>query len=75
MANASRKVSLTADRIAKFRCQRGKPYEIWHDSDTPGLGVRVTAAGAKSYIFEYTLHGRSPRVTIGDVRAWMLKKA
>src|SRR5690606_3274431 len=38
-------------------------------------GGRVTAKGAKSYIFEATLHGKTLRITIGDVRAWAIAKA
>jgi integrase len=37
--------------------------------------VRVTAAGAKSYIFETRLHGKTLRITIGDVRTWSIGSA
>jgi integrase len=36
---------------------------------------RPTAAGAKSYIFETRLHGKTIRLTIGDVRTWTIGKA
>jgi integrase len=35
----------------------------------------VTAKGAKSYIFESSLHGKTLRLTIGDVRTWTIGKA
>ena len=43
--------------------------KIHYDADLPGFGVRVTAAGAKSYIFNYRTKGggRERRYTIGSV--------
>lgn len=45
------------------------------DAKTPALGLRVTAAGAKSYIFETRLDGKTIRITIGDQRTWLIGKA
>src|SRR6185437_4848592 len=45
------------------------------DADTPGLGVRITKKGARAYVFESRLHGKTVRVTIGDVRSWQLGEA
>jgi integrase len=45
------------------------------DTQSPGLRVRVTATGAKSFVFEGKLHRRTVRRTIGDVRAWTIPKA
>lgn len=70
-----KKVSFTADRIAGFKCEPGKQQSLYWDARAPGLGLRVTAAGAKSYIFESRLHGRTLRITIGDVRTWTIGKA
>jgi integrase len=67
--------NFTADRVAGFKCRRGKQQSIYWDGKTPGLGVRVTAVGSKSYIFETRLDGRTLRVTIGDVRTWAIGKA
>ena len=65
-----KKVNFTADRVASFKCEQGKQQTIYWDAKTPGLGLRVTAAGAKSYIFESRLHGKTIRITIGDVKTW-----
>jgi integrase len=62
-------------RVEGFRCQPGKSQSIYWDGYAPGLGLRVTAAGSKSYIFETWLHGRCLRVTIGNQRTWTLGRA
>lgn len=67
--------NFTAERVTRFQCQPGKQQSIYWDGKTPGLGLRVTAAGAKSYIFEAWLHGKSCRITIGDVRTWTVGAA
>jgi integrase len=67
--------NFTAERVARFRCEPGKHQTLFWDRKTPGLGLRVTANGAKSYIFEARLQGRTLRWTIGDVRTWAIGKA
>ncbi|SFU93907.1 tyrosine-type recombinase/integrase [Pseudoduganella namucuonensis] len=69
------KINFTADRVANFQCDPGKQQSIFWDAKTPGLGLRVTAGGAKSYIFETRLNGKTLRITIGDVRTWTVAKA
>lgn len=71
----AKRENFTADRVAKFQCAAGKKQSIYWDGKTPGLGLRVTASGAKSYIFETRLHGKTLRQTIGDVRTWSIGKA
>lgn len=70
-----KKVNFTAERVAGFNCEQGKQQAIYWDGKTPGLGLRVTASGAKSYIFESRLHKKTLRVTIGDIRTWTISKA
>ena len=65
----------TAGRVAAYTCPPDKQQAFFWDAKTSGLGLRVTPAGAKSYIFEARIHRRTMRVTIGDVRAWALGKA
>ena len=57
--------NFTAGRVDGFRCAPGKKQSIFWDGKTPGLGVRVTAAGSRSYIFETSLNGETIRITIG----------
>lgn len=70
-----KKENFTAERVTAFKPEPGKQQSIYWDAKTPGLGLRVTAAGAKSYIFETRLHGKTLRLTIGDVRTWAIGKA
>jgi integrase len=67
--------NFSADRIAKFECEEGKRQTFFRDGKTPGLGLRVTAAGSKTYVFETRLRNRSMRLTIGDVRTWTISAA
>lgn len=65
----------TAKRVASFECQSGKYQSIYRDGKTPGLGLRVTKAGTKSFIFETSLNDKTLRLTIGDVRTWSIGQA
>ena len=67
--------NFTTGRVAGFKCKPGTKQSIFWDGKTPGLGLRVTASGAKSYIFQTDLHGKTIRLTIGDSRAWSISHA
>ncbi len=71
--------NFTAGRVAAYEFQPsdgGKSNQtVYWDGKTPGLGLRVTATGAKSYIFQSRLHGVSIRLTVGDVRTWTVAEA
>jgi integrase len=67
------KARLTPERIRDF--STGQPQAFLWDTATPGLGVRATAAGGKSFILQSRLHGRAIRVTIGDVDVWTIEQA
>lgn len=64
------KVKFTAGRVADFQCEAGKSQSFLWDTGAPGLGLRATASGAKSYIFQAKLNGQAIRVTIGDPDSW-----
>lgn len=70
-----KKLNFTAERVATFECPQGKAQQFYWDAKTPGLGLRVTAAGVKSYIFQSKLDGSTLRMTIGDLRTWSIKAA
>jgi hypothetical protein len=53
-----------------------KGNKITYDSEVPGLGIRVTAAGARSFILNYrTRSGRERRFTIGNHPDWRATEA
>ena len=66
---------LSVGLIDVLVCPAGKTQAFLRDRKTPGLRVRVTTAGAKSYVFEGKLDRQTIRQTIGDVRAWSIDKA
>ncbi|MCC7545665.1 MAG: integrase family protein [Aquabacterium sp.] len=66
---------LTAGLIERLACPQGKTQAFLRDAISPGLRVRVTTAGAKSFVFEAKLNRQTIRRTIGDVRAWTIKAA
>ncbi len=66
---------LTAGVIERLTCPADKSQAFLRDSQSPGLRVRVTTSGAKSYVFEAKLDRKTIRRTIGDVRAWTIEDA
>jgi integrase len=73
--NLSEAQDLTAGLIERLSCPAGKLQAFMRDAKAPGLRVRVTAAGAKSFVFEAKLNRQTIRRTIGDVRAWSIEAA
>ena len=69
------RVNLTAGAIERLTCPAGKQQAFMRDSEAPGLRVRVTAAGAKSFVYEAKLNRQTIRSTIGDVKAWSIEQA
>ncbi|MFL9932705.1 integrase family protein [Paraburkholderia sp. RL18-103-BIB-C] len=67
------KVNFTAARVDAHKCAAGRSQSFLWDSDTPGLGLRVTAAGSKAYIFQGKLGGATVRVTIGSPDSWPIE--
>jgi len=67
---------LTAGLIERLTCRTDiKAQAFLRDSKAPGLRVRVTNTGAKSFVFEAKLDRKTIRRTIGDVRAWTIDAA
>jgi integrase len=71
----ARSCDLTAGAIERLSCPLDKQQAFLRDSKAPGLRVRVTTAGAKSFVFEAKLNRQTIRRTIGDVRAWSIEAA
>lgn len=69
------RINLTAGAIARLCCPAGKQQAFMRDSEAPGLRVRVTTAGAKSFVYEAKLNRQTIRRTIGDVKLWSIEQA
>ena len=67
--------NFTEPRVDKFVCAPGKKQSIFWDGKQSGLGLRVTSAGSRSYIFETSLNNKTLRITIGDEKSWSIKEA
>lgn len=46
-------------------CPAGRAQAFFRDTEQPALMLRVTASGAKAFVFEQRLAGKTVRVTIG----------
>lgn len=66
---------LTAGLIERLQCPKDKAQAFLRDRKAPSLRVRVTASGAKAYVFEAKLGRQTIRRTIGDIRSWTIEAA
>jgi integrase len=70
------RVNLTAGLIERLTCRTDQKAQAFlRDSEVPGLRVRVTNTGAKSFVFEAKLNRQTIRRTLGDVRTWSIEQA
>lgn len=68
--------NLTAGLIERLTCPDGKDKAFLRDSTVPGLSVRVTASGAKSFVFQAKLDRNTfLSRTLGDVKTWTIEQA
>lgn len=68
-------VGLTVGAIERLTCTPGKKQDFLRDTKAPGLRVRVTSTGAKSFVFERKLNRQTIRRTLGDVKSWTIEQA
>lgn len=64
------KVRLTDQRIEDATCRDGLTQDFIWDTQTPGLALRVSPGGRKTFVYQSRLAGKSIRITIGTVGAW-----
>ena len=69
------RVNFTVERVANFQCAPDKTQSFLRDARTPGLGLRVTPGGSRTYIFEARAGNKVLRRKIGDARTMLLKDA
>src|SRR5438874_10294305 len=63
------------DKLARDAAPPANGNRIVYDSDVRGLGVRITAAGGRSFVLNYRSNGRERRHTIGAFPAWAVRQA
>jgi integrase len=68
-------MKLTERKIEKLETENGRKDRLVFDDAQRGLAVRVTASGGKTYLCQYTVHGRKWRVPLGACSAVALAKA
>lgn len=73
-ASDRKREKLTPERIRTFTCPDGAKQAFKWDTEAPRLAVRATT-GSKSFVFESKLNRRTIRITIGDVRDWVVEDA
>ena len=74
--NLSKRINLTVGVIERLTCRTDQKAQAFlRDSEVPGLRVRVTNTGAKSFVFEAKLDRQTIRRTIGDVKTWTIDQA
>ena len=59
-----------SEKVVKTLTPPKHGNRILYDAQIPGFGVRITAAGALSFILNYHVHGRERRFTIGKHPEW-----
>ena len=63
------------DDIARAEAPPPSGNKVIRDSEVRGLGLRITAAGARVWTFEYEFTGKNRRYTIGDLSTFPIGKA
>jgi integrase len=68
-------MKLTEYRVAKLECPAGKKDKLFFDDGQRGLAVRVTSAGGKTYLAQYSYAGQKRRIPLGDLTLALARSA
>ena len=68
-------MKFTENGVGALRLPEGKSDFVFFDDQIPGFGVRLRAAGGRSYLFQYKIRGTSRRIVIGRVGVISVGKA
>jgi len=63
------------ERFVKSATPSAARNVIVYDDEVSGFGIRVTQAGAKSFVLSYSVAGRERRITIGSWPDWSVTAA
>ena len=56
---------LTAATVRTVQCAPGKNEQVIFDEALPGFGLRVRTTGAKTWLVQYAVAGRTKRIFLG----------
>jgi integrase len=73
--SVSSRFHFTPERLRQATCPASKQQQLYWDDSPRCLGIRITANGAKTFIFEYRLKDKNARYSIGRADSWDLKGA
>jgi integrase len=62
-------MKLTLKNVAKLTLPKNRRELLTFDDDIGGFGIRLRKSGARSWIFQYDIAGRTRRITLGKVSA------
>ncbi|EME67518.1 phage integrase, partial [Paramagnetospirillum caucaseum] len=68
-------VEQLTEKLVKALPSPTKGNRLIYDEAVKGFAVRITAAGAKSFVVNYYIHGRERRYTIGSHPDWSVAQA
>src|SRR5262249_25968276 len=72
----ARSGSFTKATLRSMQCPPGQAEKFFWDAGCRGFGVRALRSGRRSWMYQYRdEHGRTRRVTLGDVSAVSLEDA
>jgi integrase len=60
---------LTPATVGALKLDTGVADKIIFDDDVPGFGLRVRASGARTWIYQYKISGRTRRLVLGQASA------
>ena len=66
---------LTAATVSALKLDADVTDKIFFDDALPGFGLRVRASGARTWIYQYKIGGRTRRVVLGHATAIKLARA
>ena len=68
-------MKLSVSKIGGLKLSPGKTEEIVFDEEIPGFGLRLRAAGSRTFVFQYKLGNKQRRMSLGKASASTLDGA
>jgi integrase len=58
---------LTANTLKTLKLPQGAKDFVFFDERLPGFGLRLRASGARSFLYQYAIAGRTRKITLGEI--------